>query len=441
MSSSNQALGRRHLHRSRPNFAENVCSPAADLAAPARVPARCDDGNNEFRRLYRAFRTGAAKGAKGEGAVRAKIPSGGTLARSSIFAHDPTADAIRARFEWARACGHLLVEGSAIRADEDGASGTRSSSRIGIFAALALVCGSCCQLCVEVLLKHDGRMGNLISATEYTYCAVLSSGSLRLPRRLPRRCHLWLWLAGVAHSALTNAGLATRGLPMPVALVIKNGSLLANILVGSVVGKRPSCRQLVAATLISVGLLLGTLGSSGGVADDDESDGAPYALGVVCLGGALLARASSAILQERIFDEHGVAHDEVLFWRATLGAPVFLVSYLRGGGGSGSGSSSVLSDILESPRLSCLLAANVVADHICKVAVSRLIGEAGSLVATVVICAQRFTSCVFSAFLAPQSPPPSLWLAIAAVAVGSLASIPSPKETPTAKLHSPKKEE
>ena len=35
-----------------------------------------------------------------------------------------------------------------------------------------------------------------------------------------------------------NAGLAVRGLPMPLLLVIKNSNILANMLVGRAVGKR-----------------------------------------------------------------------------------------------------------------------------------------------------------------------------------------------------------
>ena len=149
-----------------------------------------------------------------------------------------------------------------------------------------------------------------------------------------------------------------------------------------------------------------------------------------CLGGALLARASGGILQERVFEEHGVAYNEVLFWRAMLGAPVFLIANVGNvavgttADGHAAATTSVFDEVLGSGWLLSLLVTNVVSDHITKMAISRLIGEAGSLTATLVIQLQRFASCVFSAVvLADRHPPPSLWLAIGLVAVGSLASI------------------
>ena len=429
-----------------------------------------DDQVSEFRRSYAAYRAGASKGAKGEPGItpRKRIQSNAPLARSQILPHDPEADELRARFhaDWGKVLGHSLVEGSLVTSpsrapvagrSEDHKVPSQNHTRIAVLAALALVCGTSCQLCVELLIDVDPRMGDVISATEYTYCALLSSAALLSPRRLPWRCHLQLWAVGIAHSLLTNIGLGVRELPMAVALVIKNGSLLANMLVGRLVGKIPSRREMLAAGIISAGLVLGTLGrggddgggdgggdgegggGEGGGGDGGEGEGgggeglvsesvrASYTLGVLCLGGALLARASSGLLQERIFSTHGVAYNEVLFWRATLGAPVFLFTNLRAAAVNDGAASSVWSDVLSSHRVHALLATNVVGDHLCKLAVTRLIGESGSLLATVVICVQRFASCVISAaVLAPTPPPPSLWVAIACVAAGSLASIPPP---------------
>lgn len=458
--------------------------------------------NDAYRKAYREYRTGASKGAKGDPVggngsgsnliQRKKISMDNPLAKSAIFSHSAEADAIRLRFEeWHRVQAHSLIESTAVatphrRRRQSEEKDQSSRQRVLLLVVLALVCGSLCQLCVELLTQHDGRLGNVISATEYTYCALLSSSALLTERRLPWSSHLQLWSAGVAHSALTNVGLGVRGLPMPVALVIKNGSLLANMLVGAVVGKRPTRRELVAAAVVSAGLVLGTTGRGGGAADGGASNGssstidsindtngsfilvgadgsadggiiAPasedaasppalmdadpvtgaadwgYTIGVCALSGALLARASSGILQERIFERHGVAYNEVLFWRAALGAPVFFLhgaASLHIGGGAGeSRASSPLADVLGSYWLLGLLLTNVVGDHLCKVAVTRLIGEAGSLVATLVICVQRFASCVFSAaVLAPHPPPASLWWAIGLVALGSLLSIPPAKE-------------
>ena len=430
----------------------------APVDGPGDARAALDTNHNrEFRRQYRAFRSGGSRGAKGEPGEPHKPAQGAIRSiRSQIFPHDPEAASIRARFNRYEAAS--IVDGIPVASgprhdatimrpdgdDGDDSHAVPTRSRIACLAFVALICGACCQLCVELLILRDRHMGNIISATEYLYCALLSSGTLLRKRRLPWACHAQLWLAGVAHSALTNAGLAAPSLPMAVVLVVKNGSLLANLFVGRLVGKRPSWRELVAAAIISTGLILGTrdsrgAGRAGGTVASAASSpntvrvedvGAPtpvaasYGIGVLCLSGALIARALSGILQERIFQTHGVAYTEVLFWRATLGAPVFLAANLPVGSHAGSGSTA-WAHVLSSQTAGSLLLLNVVGDHICKMAVTRLIGEAGSLLATIVICVQRFVSCVFSAaFLAPHPPPPSLWLAIVFVAVGSLGSIP-----------------
>ena len=83
------------------------------------------------------------------------------------------------------------------------------------------------------------------------------------------------------------------------------------------------------------------------------------------------------------------------------------------------------------PRLYLLLAGNVVSDYCCKVAMTRLIGEASALAATMVITLQRFASLVFSAtVLSPAYPPAALWAGIGLVALGSVGYLASPSASP-----------
>ena len=79
------------------------------------------------------------------------------------------------------------------------------------------------------------------------------------------------------------------------------------------------------------------------------------------------------------------------------------------------------------PRLYLLLAGNVVSDYCCKVAMTRLIGEASALAATMVITLQRFASLIVSAtVLSPAYPPASLWAGIGLVALGSAMYLGAP---------------
>eukprot|EP00966_Prymnesium_polylepis_P121384 2805441-Prymnesium_polylepis.1 len=105
-----------------------------------------------------------------------------------------------------------------------------------------------------------------------------------------------------------------------------------------------------------------------------------------------------------------------MFWRAALGVPVFAARFDVGS----------LAAWCTSQRVA-LLVGNVVCDHLCKVATTRLIGEASALAATMVITLQRFISLIFSAtVLADNPPPPALWVGICMVAFGSAAYARAP---------------
>ena len=78
-------------------------------------------------------------------------------------------------------------------------------------------------------------------------------------------------------------------------------------------------------------------------------------------------------------------------------------------------------------HLHLLLSGNVMSDYCCKVAMTRLIGEASALAATMVITLQRIASLIVSAtVLSPAYPFASLWVGIALVALGSTMYLGAP---------------
>eukprot|EP00966_Prymnesium_polylepis_P146564 3384342-Prymnesium_polylepis.1 len=227
-----------------------------------------------FRANYRAFRRGSPAGAVGESPLclpqRKAIKTGCKLSQSVPNLRSKQADEIRARYDaLAILDGVEIIQAPAPPDDGtaspptlvrklsgcSGGTNLRTASRL---AAVALLTGTLCQVQVELLLRDDANAGNLISLVEYSYCALVSSRALLEPRRLPWACHVQLLLSGVLYSALTNAGLAMRCLPFATALVIKNGNIIANMVVGRLAGRRYSRSQALAAAVISAGLVVST---------------------------------------------------------------------------------------------------------------------------------------------------------------------------------------
>ena len=269
------------------------------------------------------------------------------LSKSMVNPNGAEADSIRERFRKAQTLA--ILEGL-----DHGAAGRAAwlGKRRLVFwlSATALLSGTVAQLCNELIFRADPEAGDTVSLVEYGTAAILSAGALRHPRRLPWRCHAILFAAGLLYSKLMNAGLAVRCLPMPLVLVMKNANILANMAVGCAAGKRYSLRQLAAAAVLTAGLVLSALGgrqegggiggggsgngSSGDGSGDGSSDGEggegesssivvvvsdgsgdggglAFAFGVLCLGGALLARATGGVAQERAFEQHGIHCGEV----------------------------------------------------------------------------------------------------------------------------------
>ena len=458
------------------------------------------------------------------------IPVGHHLSRSMIDPRSAEADELRSKFTEAQS--FAIMEGREAPASLEpppllkmSSTQQRKTRLVIALSARVLAFGAAAQLCNELIFRAEPTAGDTVSLVEYGFCAFASIGALRQPRRLPWSCHLQLFATGLLYSLLMNAGLAAS-LPMPLVLVMKNANILANMLVGCIAaGRRYAPRQLAAAALLTAGLVLSTMGggggggggggdggqpatgqtqaasrasdginrSSGGVfggymasADNasdvsdvsdfsDAGDGGvgggsitAFACGVLALSGALLMRAMGGLAQERAFDAHGIHTNEVMFWRAALGLPVFALRWRRlslrawcidplvaaaaavaaavhgggdvrsGGLGGGDGGGSVgdampyvrggFTEVVL-PRMLLLMVGNVVCDFCTKRAMTRLIGEASALTATMVITLQRFVSLVFSATaLSPAYPPPSLWAGIGCVAAGSVMYALQPRE-------------
>lgn len=310
-------------------------------------------------------------------------------------------------------------------------------SRAAVATLLLLVltnvtCGLATQAVLEVMYSHDRNCGTMVSLVEAVAGALASSSALFGERRLPLSAHLQLFVTAVGFSLLSNAGLAS-GLPMSLALVLKNGHVLANMAVGALSGKRYSRRQLLAVLVITVGLLLATAaqsgggGGSGGAGGSGGGGGAPEGerpwFGVLCMVGALLMRAAGGIVQERTFSAHGIHTVEMIFGRAALAIPIFAsrVETLRSTLSLWSRVAPMTVLGLSLPTMWLLLGAEVATDHGTKLATTRLIGETSALTVTLLFTLQRFLSlAVSAAVFSPAGASPMLWAGIVLVGAGSV---------------------
>ena len=94
-----------------------------------------------------------------------------------------------------------------------------------------LVCGCLAVVPLEMLNTRYRGCADLISLVEYSWAAIISLPALRHKQQIPWRYHVALLVCGVTYSVCCNQAL-NQQLPMPVFLVLKNGLLVANMVVG-----------------------------------------------------------------------------------------------------------------------------------------------------------------------------------------------------------------
>lgn len=323
--------------------------------------------------------------------------------------------------------------------------------------SLALVaCGCACQAPAEIMLSCDRGCGDLVSLAEAVFgIAASAPTALRERRRrgfvVPLPTHLLLASSSVAFAMLMNRALASPVVPAIVLITLKNGGLVANVLIGYLVlGKRFSAKQMVAVLVVCAGLVLtakapatpaptpapsstsppmarsrnGSSDAPAAVAAADVEAAAEAALAITCACGALLARALSGAIQESALARSArrASTSELLFFRNVLALPAFA---LRAGTVYHHACKWLASPEVGGvpfPRMWLLLGANLVFDYLCKVLMTRLIATDGAVHATLALTLQKFCAFMISAtLLTGGTLGPRLWCGTLCVLGGSLA--------------------
>mmetsp|Transcript_13487 Transcript_13487/g.26523 ORF Transcript_13487/g.26523 Transcript_13487/m.26523 type:complete len:397 (+) Transcript_13487:57-1247(+) len=301
------------------------------------------------------------------------------------------------------------------------ASVSAKTNSVGVLVAVTVLSGCASQAPYEVLNSRDKGCAPLLSIVENTFGIVASLGALRQPRRLPWSLHLGLAAVNAGYSLLLSAAFSTS-LPTTVLVAMKNGNLVASMLLGVLVlQQRYSLRQYAAVLLLSAGLVVTSLsGMRAGspVVPGSATPAADAGMGVLYLVGALLCRAASGMLQEVSGRGYGASVSELLLYRSALGLPLILVQWPSIVRHALRWSSA---EVLMWPSPWLLLASLIVADFGMKVSLARLIDRTSSLTSSLVLTLQRFISFIISATMLSREPLAlDLCLGVVAVLGGTL---------------------
>ena len=184
--------------------------------------------------------------------------------------------------------------------------------------------GSCVSIVPWGQLVKLDRLGSgeLLIALDHALNLVVNFWGGARDRRLPLWRHATLAAAGSANAALANAALVAA-LPVGVVVTLKNGSLVASLLLGWLLGRTYNRRQILSVLGVTLGCTVTALSGARARTDECGSGVEPrYAFGLACMLGSLACRAGVGFLQEAAFRAHpGATGAEICFYRALISLP------------------------------------------------------------------------------------------------------------------------
>eukprot|EP00088_Acartia_fossae_P070784 TRINITY_DN9563_c0_g1_i3.p1 TRINITY_DN9563_c0_g1~~TRINITY_DN9563_c0_g1_i3.p1 ORF type:complete len:334 (-),score=25.67 TRINITY_DN9563_c0_g1_i3:557-1558(-) len=276
-------------------------------------------------------------------------------------------------------------------------------------AGLIVLVGCCSNVVfLELLVTEAPGIGNLVTFLQFLVIA--SEGffvTMDFGRAKPKvPFNAWIKLVVMYFLvSVTNNYALNFHIPMPLHMIFRAGSLLANMIMGVVIlGKRYTVEKYSSVLMITIGIATCTIMSAQSnkikSSEGTETDNFWLAVGISLLTFALFMSARMGIYQEVIYSEHGKHPKEAMFFLHALPLPGFLflapdiynhlvISF----------NSTPLTLPLINIQLPCMLVyllGNVITQYICISAVFVLTTECASLTVTLVVTLRKFLSLLFS---------------------------------------------
>jgi len=319
-------------------------------------------------------------------------------------------------------------------------------------AGIIVLVGCCSNVVfLELLVTEAPGIGNLVTFLQFAVIAtegfLFTMDMGRTIPKVPFSAWLKLVVMYFLVSVVNNYALNFH-IPMPLHMIFRAGSLLANMIMGVVLlGKEYTPAKYTSVMMISIGIATCTIMSAQTNqikhSEGAETDNFWLSIGIGLLTFALFMSARMGIYQEVIYKEHGKHPKEAMFFLHALPLPGFLllapdiynhlvISF---------NSSPMLIPLLniQIPCMLVYLIGNVITQYICISAVFVLTTECASLTVTLLVTLRKFLSLLFSIWYF-QNPFTALhWVGTVLVFSGTMLFSDIPKLVSEAIRPSPQK--
>ncbi|XP_065334867.1 UDP-xylose and UDP-N-acetylglucosamine transporter-like [Cloeon dipterum] len=274
----------------------------------------------------------------------------------------------------------------------------------------ALVFFGCCFniYFLELLVKQDPGAGVLATFSQYIFITlhgiIFTVRCGTVTPQIPVSHYAAIVILVFASNVCNNYAF-NFNISMPLHVIIRSGSLIANMILGMVILQRHYSGVKVASVLaITLGVVVCTLESGKAVktedatADEKNVDFLRWLFGVSILLAGLFLSARLGIYQEVLFNTHGKHNEEALFYTHLLPLPGFLIVFphLWTHWLLALESPPLVVSWLSVPSALIYLLGYMLTQFVCISSVFVLTTECSSLTVTLVLTIRRFLSLVFS---------------------------------------------
>ncbi|XP_076750246.1 ER GDP-fucose transporter [Xylocopa sonorina] len=285
-----------------------------------------------------------------------------------------------------------------------------------IIAILFVFLGCCSNVVfLELLVKDDPGSGNLITFSQFLFISIegflFTSKCGTVKPNIGIKDYFILVTMFFITNVCNNYAFDFN-IPMPLHMIFRAGSLIANMIMGIIILKKKyAFSKYMSVFMITFGIAICTVVSSKDIKslqakNVEQVPTTPWddffwwVLGISLLTIALFISARMGIYQEELHKKYGKNAREALYYTHLLPMPFFLTlapniwDHFKYALASESIAIPIFN--LQVPKLIAYLIGNILTQYMCISSVFVLTTECTSLAVTLVITLRKFFSLIFS---------------------------------------------